>query len=45
MEDVLFVVRKSPRLFAKAEDLLTKQRILKAARKGFDVRDEEEDEE
>ena len=35
------MMRKDPRKFAKAEDLLNKQKELKDARRAFDVRDDD----
>ncbi|XP_046284213.1 transcription initiation factor TFIID subunit 13-like [Marmota monax] len=36
IEDIVFLIRKDPRKFARAKDLLTKNEELKRARKAFD---------
>ena len=37
VEDIVFLIRKDPRKFARVKDLLTMNEELKRARKAFDV--------
>ena len=36
VEDIIFLVRKHPRMYARVKDLLTMNEELKKARKAFD---------